>query len=1289
MTHTNSHSETLTAAIQPRTMETPSAQLRHSRSCFAEANQQSGFAGKLLAVAAAIAVFSAALAWSFSSQRLEAQTIEASPEPAIQATGQQSLSSVPSDAIRLFYNCTEEGEESSLVRHSYVRVFSSRNVSSCSGYEQGDYILRAVIDGRFPGLYYPSGTFRFNVRFETYIVGSVPWASEGDARVEDFDYYIDGARHSVSALGCGTNLVSRSLSFTSSVFETTLLCNSVYWERVLARHWIVPGENTAIHILPPEFTEWPLPNVQVIRLEVTQGVQDWNNDLTLVRNRRTVVRAFMETAPGSERELTAQLQGKKFSADGGVLFTETTDPVNPGLSITVMPNVVERRGNIDTSLNFILPPHWTDLEENEELRLELVSEPGSNINCFETIEGDDTYNRCVERVEFTEVSAPRIIMVPLIAKDSEGNEATISSDALEEQYDRIMSIIPLPHQEFEQIGVDRIGLYPFTFGPYERTTNLNDTISLLWILRNDSVGVTAEEGEKLVYLGVLPGNAEGGTQGRAGGIGGSAASWFVGTSGDDHDTSILNFSRIRNTGSHEVGHVFGQYHPRGSRELLGSMRATCGEKTSAPDSYPEYKQIPILQYDRDPETNKIRRNSDGTNRIITKLEWRPILGPLNNNSETEVWGLDTRFVDLPDGASVPDGIVVPNPNKIFSFMSYCNPIQESENNVLVNSMGPGRWMDAFHHERIIEFVNEHYSNDIVGFSSNSESPVHSDLFSGYISLSPAGDPINVELFPVFSRPRITQNNDTSDYTLELQNASGETVRKVPFVAIESVSEPSLGNEDFHQESREADFAFFVPDIPTYTSFTVKKGEKIISSFNLSPSPPSVTITGPTLGQVFSSGDSINLSWSGSDLDGDDLVYRVYYSTDGGSSYEILALETDRTSGSILASKLRGSDQARFGVSVSDGLRSSFAETPVFSVPGHAPTIEIERPVSGAVFAENQGFLLDASGYDIEDGGFSSESFNWTSSIDGYIGTGEFLVLSAANLTSGDHIITLSATDSDGMTASKTVDITITDRNMLPIANDDEAFGGLEETLRIDVLANDIDIEGDFDLSTLTIDDRPRLGIAEVSYTAQGLPIIEYSPITGGEDTFSYYICDGLYRCDTAEVAVVFPDCTITGTRGSDNLVGTPGDDVICGLDGDDFIDGKAGNDLIYAGFGEDVVSGRTGDDTIYGGPGNDLILGHRGDDTIYGGLSNDRLYGGGGNDIIYGGDETDEVYGEADNDILYGNDGPDKIHGGQGDDTIYGGDGDDTIRGNAGVDTIYPGVGTDTIFGLSSEDTVS
>ena len=272
-----------------------------------------------------------------------------------------------------------------------------------------------------------------------------------------------------------------------------------------------------------------------------------------------------------------------------------------------------------------------------------------------------------------------------------------------------------------------------------------------------------------------------------------------------------------------------------------------------------------------------------------------------------------------------------------------------------------------------------------------------------------------------------------------------------------------------------------------------------------------------------------------------------------------------------------------------------------------------------------------------------------------------------------------------------------ERHTGPIANDDEIFGGLNSWIRIDVLANDADVEGDFDHFTLAIVEskRPRRGTARVIHIPQGLPVIEYRPISisaGEHDTFSYVICDDLSvdfnRCVTAEVTVAYPDCTITGTPGNDSLVGTPGDDVICGMDGDDIINGQAGNDLIHAGRGADIIYSGTGDDTIFGGPGNDLIFGHRGHDTIFGGLGSDRLYGGEGGDTIYGGEETDEIYGEAGNDTLHGDDDPDRLYGGQGNDTLHGGYGNDTIRGGEGADIIYPSIFVDTILDPSEEDAV-
>ena len=871
-----------------------------------------------------------------------------------------------------------------------------------------------------------------------------------------------------------------------------------------------------------------------------------------------------------------------------------------------------------------------------------------------------------------------------------------------------MSVMPFPNPTvgagFRIRDIDSFGYQELL--PIKRDIGLNEVNEFLNFYRVHHDGGDTG-GVPLLYLGIIPGEPDGDVAGEANGIPSRVASWFTyGIDGGSPEPA-LHYGNNRNLGAHELGHILGQYHSSRDNPLFPDhLQGVCnevGEEKSdgQADEYFFFSGLLIYPvYD------------DNGNPQIGTVD-RPVLGPLGNR-DNEVWGLDTRYVGTKSGIlldSIFDNLTVINPNKVFSIMSYCPPFEESKERpeafiecrkshltdflpreCSVSRGYQGRWMDAFHHERIIDYLRDP-SNGYISHStdhadaSTADAPVSisSDIFSGSITFSVDNKPTEVNFNPIYSRPMRQNQSEMGEYVLELRDTSGTIVKSINFEVYRGVASQSTG---YSRAVSKANFAFVVYNPPEYSSFAVTKGGEEISVVNLSDNTPDISISGPKTGQSFTANSTIDLSWEGIDSDNDTLRYSLYYSTNGGTTYRPLQIGIKITSLSFRADKLEGSDQARIGVSVSDGTRSSFAETSVFSISGHSPEVWIETPSAGTVLAERQGFLLDASGYDREDGSLPSSAFSWTSNIDGNLGTGEFLVLSASRLSSGVHTITVTATDSDLMTAAATVEITIADRNVLPIANNEEAFGGLEETLQIDVLANDTDVEGDFDLSTLTIDRHPRLGIAEVTITEIGRPVIEYSPVTGGEDSFTYYICDGLYRCDSAEVTVVFPDCTITGTRSSDNLVGTSGDDVICGLDGDDFIDGKAGNDLIYAGFGEDVVAGRTGNDTIYGGPGNDIILGHRGDDTIYGGLSNDKLYGGGGNDTIYGGVEADEVYGEADNDILYGNDGPDKIHGGRGSDTIFGGTGDDSIRGNEGADTISSGSGNDILLGIDLEDNV-
>lgn len=102
---------------------------------------------------------------------------------------------------------------------------------------------------------------------------------------------------------------------------------------------------------------------------------------------------------------------------------------------------------------------------------------------------------------------------------------------------------------------------------------------------------------------------------------------------------------------------------------------------------------------------------------------------------------------------------------------------------------------------------------------------------------------------------------------------------------------------------------------------------------------------------------------------------------------------------------------------------------------------------------------------------------------------------------------------------------------------------------------------------------------------------------------------------------------IQGTKGSDNLFGTPEDDVIYALAGDDYGGAGAGNDTVRSGDGNDEFYGDDGKDIVYGGNGKDKLDGGDGQDTLHGNSDNDTLNGFFGNDSLRGGRGNDLLVG--------------------------------------------------------------
>lgn len=400
-----------------------------------------------------------------------------------------------------------------------------------------------------------------------------------------------------------------------------------------------------------------------------------------------------------------------------------------------------------------------------------------------------------------------------------------------------------------------------------------------------------------------------------------------------------------------------------------------------------------------------------------------------------------------------------------------------------------------------------------------DSLVPTDTFSGTLSFTDDDVPVSVEFDRVFSRPRWPREVSAGDFVFELRDASGNAVRSVPF----QVGRPHVdcfgGGCD--QYPPIGHFIFSLSDPPEYESFAVMWEGKEIGAMERSPNAPVVSIEGPPAGKAFSLDDTVDVSWEASDPDGEELFFRVYYSRDGGETYFPMSLETRETNLSLTGRQLDGTEQARFAVAVTDGTKGDFAESEVFSVQGQSPEITLISPYSGIVLAEGQGFLMEASAFDPDENrGLSYEAFSWESDIDGHIGVGSFLVLSASDFTPGKHTVTVTATDSTGMSSSLSFEMNITLVNEIPVANDDAATVTQGESIRIDVLENDIDLERDMDLDSFVILDWPTLGSAEAGWSEDYSFLgIEYTSVNAGVDTFTYQICDGLYRCDDATVTV--------------------------------------------------------------------------------------------------------------------------------------------------------------------------
>jgi hypothetical protein len=190
----------------------------------------------------------------------------------------------------------------------------------------------------------------------------------------------------------------------------------------------------------------------------------------------------------------------------------------------------------------------------------------------------------------------------------------------------------------------------------------------------------------------------------------------------------------------------------------------------------------------------------------------------------------------------------------------------------------------------------------------------------------------------------------------------------------------------------------------------------------STNAPTVTVLAPNGGETIT--DTLTVSWSADDGDGDLLSYMVRYSADGGATWQVLANELYTTSVTLDTAVLPGSDGASLvQVLANDGFHTAHDTSNIaFSLESHAPLVNINKPTPGTIFDTGAPIALQGQAFDPEDGHLAGDDLTWQLEGQGVVGSGRQATI--FGLPAGSYQITLAATDDDGQTRSASVTIEV-------------------------------------------------------------------------------------------------------------------------------------------------------------------------------------------------------------------------------------------------------------------------
>jgi hypothetical protein len=353
---------------------------------------------------------------------------------------------------------------------------------------------------------------------------------------------------------------------------------------------------------------------------------------------------------------------------------------------------------------------------------------------------------------------------------------------------------------------------------------------------------------------------------------------------------------------------------------------------------------------------------------------------------------------------------------------------------------PSQWISDYTYEAILDYMQDNFA------ATTRSANVAGDHLVVAGVINPAAGSAQLEPLYVVPDPVAVPSREPGAYDIVLRNGAGAELARYAFTPAEMEPGPPADITATEPDLTRLLISEIVPFLGGTDQVLIEGPSGVLAQVNAGPASPSVTLLSPNGGEILT-GDTVSVSWTASDPDGDELVFHVDFSPDDGVSWEAVALGVTGNGVDIYRENLLSTqNQGRFRVWASDGIHTSSDTSDAgFTITTRAPDLTIVSPLDGSVIARQQTINLQAVAYSDVAGFLDGANVRWVSNLDGLLATGAQATVT--DLSEGVHTVIVRATDGKRDSFANFQVIVVADPSLLPENRDELRVAPKLVTLR--------------------------------------------------------------------------------------------------------------------------------------------------------------------------------------------------------------------------------------------------